>query len=161
MHQIPAISNPDSNKPRARSYRRLIEVGVALGEVVRRKEGAGHNPDVGDLLPLGRLICERARHNEQTQMRSRSGPAERERERGRGGGARTGVVVGGGHAAPRWGRGLGTRRQRPEAGSHRRRSHGWWCRWFGGNGVGVADLVLVGAQTYFIGSAGPRSLGLS
>jgi hypothetical protein len=27
--------------------------------------------------------------------------------------------------------------------------------------VGVADLVLVGAQTYFIGSAGPRSLGLS
>jgi hypothetical protein len=62
MHQIPPISNPGSNKPRLRSYRRLIEVGVALGEVVRRKEGAGDNPDVGDLLPLGRLICEGAKH---------------------------------------------------------------------------------------------------
>jgi len=72
--------------------RRLVEMGVALGEVVRRQEGAGHDPGVGDLLPLGRLI---------------------------------GVVVdGGGHAAP--GR-RGARRQRPEAGSRRRQSHGWWC----------------------------------
>jgi hypothetical protein len=43
---------------RARSDRRLFEVGVALGEVPRRQEGAGHGPEDGDLLPLGRLICE-------------------------------------------------------------------------------------------------------
>ena len=43
---------------RARSDQWLIEVGVALGEVPRRQEGAGHGPEDSDLLPLGRLICE-------------------------------------------------------------------------------------------------------
>jgi hypothetical protein len=96
-------------------------------------------------------------------MRNRSGPAEK--KRGRGGGARTGVVVGGGHATPRRGRGLGTRRQRPEAGSRRRRSHGGAAGLGKRSGefpVSVADLVV--AQTYFIGSAGsggPQCLGLS
>ena len=36
--------------------RRLVEVGVALGEVPGRQEGAGDGPHDGDLLPLGRLI---------------------------------------------------------------------------------------------------------
>ena len=39
-----------------RVRRRLLVVGVALGEVVRRQEGARHDSDVGDLLPLGRLV---------------------------------------------------------------------------------------------------------
>lgn len=43
---------------RARSDRRLFVVVVALGEVPRREEGAGHGREDGDLLPLGRLICE-------------------------------------------------------------------------------------------------------
>lgn len=83
-----------------RVRRRLLEVGVALGEVICREEGAGHGPEDGDLLPLGRLI---------------------------------GVVVGGGgHGALGRDGGPGARRQGAEAGSRRRRSHGWWCRWFGG-----------------------------
>jgi len=121
----------DSNNSRARSNRRLLEVGVALGEVVRRQEGAGHDPGVGDPLPLGRLICERGKHNARDPNQEPIGTREERGGAEKGGAAlgrgevRTGVAVdGGGHAAP--GR-RGARRQRPEAGSRRRQSHGWWC----------------------------------
>ena len=126
----------DSNNSRARSNRRLLEVGVALGEVVRRQEGAGHDPGVGDLLPLGRLICERGKHNARDPNQEPIGTREERggAERGSARDVRTGVVVdGGGHAAPRR---RGARRQRPEAGSRRRQSHGWCggAAGFWGNG---------------------------
>lgn len=69
-------------------------MGVALGEVVRRQQGAGDDPGVGDLLPLGRLMGVVV-----------------------GGGGHAAPRRGGG------GR-LGARRQRAEAGSRRRRCHG-------------------------------------
>lgn len=85
--------------------RRLVEVGVALGEVPRRQKGAGDGPHDGDLLPLGRLIGVVV---------------------GGGGHAASSRGLGGGP---------GARRQGAEAGSRRQGSHGWWCRWFRGMGV--------------------------
>lgn len=63
-----------------RSDRRLIEVGVALGQVVRRQEGAGHDPGVGDLLPLGRLICERGKRRAQYPNQDPIGSRKKRRE---------------------------------------------------------------------------------
>jgi hypothetical protein len=76
-------------------------VGVALGEVVRGKEGAGHDPGVGDLLPLGRLICEHVKHDEQANKSGTDRDSQRKEGNGKGAaaragwGPRTGVVVGG------------------------------------------------------------------
>ena len=71
----------DSENTRARSDRRLLEVGVALREVVRRQEGAGHDPGVGDLLPLGRLICERGKQRAPNQNQEPIGSRKRREER--------------------------------------------------------------------------------
>lgn len=68
------------NTRSSRSDRRLVEVGVALGEVPRCEEGAGHDPRVGDLLPLGRLICETQSNakSKSTSRADRSGTTEKE-----------------------------------------------------------------------------------
>lgn len=58
-------------------------MGVALGEVVRRQQGAGDDPGVGDLLPLGRLICEGEGDREiETRIRSQSWVNEKTTQNG-------------------------------------------------------------------------------
>uniref|UniRef100_J3LT93 Uncharacterized protein n=1 Tax=Oryza brachyantha TaxID=4533 RepID=J3LT93_ORYBR len=143
-------------KPRGRDlYRRLVEVGVALGEVVRRQQGAGHDPGVGDLLPLGRLICEGER-SKRAKPRIRS-QIEGQRE-GNGGGERGAVSA----RASSWAEddmrrlAAGAAVALARAASHRRPDLAaaaadamgrggevgwWWRRWFWGKRVEM-DLAL-------------------
>jgi hypothetical protein len=61
-------------------------------------------------------------------------------------------VDGGGHAAPQRG---GARRQRPETGSRRSRSHGCWCRWFLGNDWGLRRSFRGAWLTWLVPSRPP------
>lgn len=144
-------------------------MGVTLGEVVRREEGAGHDPGVGDLLPLGRLICGRVKTRRQ-KPKSGTERDSRGKRRGREGAG----TSGGGEIyaqASSWTeedirRLAGAARvasdRRPDLAAARAMGGVvWWRRWFWGtrveNGCGVPVSVayLVGCcRTHPSRSAG-------